>query len=1118
MIRLSLRNPHLVLVCALIAIVLGLASYSRLPADLLPIFDTPAVQIVTFYPGMSPEVMERDIMSRLERWTGQSVGIEHQQAKAMLGVSVVKDFFREDISLDTAMAQVTSYAVSDMFYLPPGTIPPMIMPFDPTAALPLCLVSVSSPTMSEKELYDVAYYELRNRLQSISGVIAPAVYGGKLRRILAYIDPKKLDAHGLAPLDVVKMLHTQNVFIPAGDIKIGNFDYQIFTNSMPEKIGEINDFPVKVEGDKVVYMRDVGRVKDSSQIQSNIVRINGRRQVYIPIYRQPGANTIKIVESIQGKLTNILQRLRDMDERAGDLALEVVLDQSVYVRNSVDGLKFAGLLGALLAGLVVAFFLRSLRTTFIVVIAIPIAVFAAIVGLYYTGQSLNAMTLGGLALAIGILVDQSIVVIENIVRHLGMGKTPEQAAVDGASEVAMPVLVSTITFIVVFYPVVFLSGTAKFLFTPLALSATFAIVASYLVAITLLPAYCARFLKQLPTTKARKRKDTVDYDAPDHAKGRKPMPAGVPGPLERRPTREMLASDAPMVGAMTTREESQIARLAPESTYTRTLRKLIAGRWLVVLGSIAAFVAAGFVALTIGQELFPRVDASQFRIQLRLQSGTRIEQTERVVKDVEAMILDYLGTADPEYPKVEKHPNSDLRLLISNLGVLMDWPAAYTTNNGPMDAFMLVQLKGKDGSPSTFEHVEILRDRLHARFPDVEFSFDTGGMLSAALNFGEPAPIHVQIVGSKLEKSHELAKKVQREIAKVDGTNDVVIKQRIDYPTLQVEIDRVKAAQLGLTADGIVKALVTATNSSINFKPAFWLSPKNGNHYFIGAQYAEKNMVNIDTLLDVGVVSPRTKKPVRVRNIATIKRGVGPAVINHHNITRVVDVYANVRPSRDIGSVMAAIEERLQEASALMLVPREGADEFEVNGPGYKGRGYSVRVMGEVKSMRDAFSQFSSGLGLAVILVFLVMVAQFRSFVDPLIVLVAVPLGFVGVILLLFATGTWLSIQSGMGIIMVVGIVVEYSIVLVDFANHRLADGLSPIDAVVDAARIRLRPILMTSLTTLLALVPMALGFGGGEANVPLARAIIGGVLGAMVLTLLVVPCVYAIVKREVTA
>jgi multidrug efflux pump subunit AcrB len=1129
MIKLSLRNPHLMLVGALIAVVLGVASYGRLPADLLPIFDTPAVQIVTFYPGMPPEVMERDIMSRLERWTGQSVGIEHQEAKAMLGVSVVKDFFREDISLDTAMAQVTSYAMSDMFYLPPGTIPPMIMPFDPTAALPLCLVSVSSPTMSEKELYDVAYYELRNRLQSIPGVIAPAVYGGKLRRILAYVDPAKLEAHKLAPLDVVNMLHTQNVFIPAGDIKIGNFDYQIFTNSMPEKIDEINDFPVKVvrEGkgaaavDKIVYMRDVGEVKDSSQIQSNIVRINGRRQVYIPIYRQPGANTINIVNSIRGKLSNILQRLRDMDERAGDLALEVVLDQSVYVRKSVDGLKFAGLLGALLAGLVVALFLRSLKTTFIVVVAIPIAVLAAIVGLYYSGQSLNAMTLGGLALAIGILVDQSIVVIENIVRHLDMGKTPAAAAHDGAAEVAMPVLVSTITFIVVFYPVVFLSGMAKFLFTPLALSATFAILASYLVSITLLPAYCAAFLKQreIPQTQAnrtRQRRDTVDYDAPSVPNAKPPIPAGeVLAPVRRATTKHVVEDDDPRVGAMVRKDESQVIDLAQPTAYSRTLRKLIKARWVVLAVSVAGLGGAALLAMNIGQELFPRVDAGQFRIQVRTQSGTRIEQTERVVKEVEKVIIAHLGTADPEYPKVENHPDSDLRLLISNLGVLMDWPAAYTSNNGPMDAFMLAQLKGKPDSPSTFEHVQALRRKLNAQFPDVEFSFDTGGMLSAALNFGEPAPIHVQVVGSKLKMSHEIAKEVQREVASVAGTNDVVIKQRIDYPTLQVEIDRVKAAQLGLTADDVVKALVTATNSSINFKPAFWLSPKNGNHYFIGAQYSEKKMVNIDTLLDVGLVSDKTKKPVRVRNVATIHRGVGPAVINHHNITRVVDVYANVQSGRDIGSVMRAIEERLQGSTNLLLTPRVGVDEFEVNGPKYKGRGYAVRVMGEVKTMRDSFSQFAGGLGLAVILVFLVMVAQFRSFVDPLIVLVAVPLGFIGVILMLLATDTWLSIQSGMGIIMVVGIVVEYSIVLVDFANHRLAEGQTPINAVVDAAQVRLRPILMTSMTTLLALVPMALGIGGGEANIPMARAIIGGVLGATVLTLLVVPCLYAIVKRD---
>ena len=495
MIKKAIENPYAIAVASLTTIVLGITSYQRIPADLLPIFETPGVQIITFYPGMPPEVMERDIMSRLERWTGQSVGIEHQEGKAMLGVSIVKDFFREGISLETAMSQVTSYAVSDMFYLPPGTIPPMVMPFDPTASLPLCLVSVSSPTMNEKELYDIAYFELRNRLQSIQGVIAPAVYGGKLRRILAYVKRGQLEARGLSPMDVVRALKQQNVFIPAGNMKVGDFDYQIFANSMPRYVEELNDMPIGVRQGVPIMIRDVAEVKDSSQIQTNVVRINGRRQVYIPIYRQPGANTIEIVNAIRRNLDRILQRLREMDPRAGDLAIEVVLDQSVYVRNSLSALQLEGLLGAAFAALVVLLFLRQLRSTLVVLVSLPLAILAAMVGLFFSGATLNVMTIGGLALVIGILIDQSIVVVEAIVRHTEEGSQPFQATLKGAQEVAIPVLVSTVTFCIVFFPVIFLSGMASYLFGPVALAATLAMTCSFLFAITLVPAFCARILK-----------------------------------------------------------------------------------------------------------------------------------------------------------------------------------------------------------------------------------------------------------------------------------------------------------------------------------------------------------------------------------------------------------------------------------------------------------------------------------------------------------------------------------------------------------------------------------------------------------------------------------------------
>ncbi len=1063
--RRILAKPHLIIVTVLMTIVLGGYAYTRIPADLLPQFDTPAVQIVCFYPGMPPEVMEKDIMSRLQRWTAQSVGIEHQEAKAMQGVCVVKDFFTEGISNAEAMAQVSSYAMSDMFYLPPGTIPPMVMPFDPTASVPLCLVVVSNPEMDEQELYDIAYYELRNKLQSISGVIAPAVYGGKLRRILAYVDAEKLEAYGLTLMDVQESLRKQNVLIPAGSIKIGRQDLQIFTNAIPEKIDELNSTPIRVVNGVPVLMSDVGEVKNASQIQSNIVRINGSRQVYIPIYRQPGANTIEIVDRINKQLSTILVRLKN--ERAEDpkmksLVLSVAMDQSVGVRSSIASLQLAGALGALLAGLVVLVFLRNFRLTAIVLVAIPVAIIAAFLVMFFTGDSINAMTLGGLALAIGILVDQSIVVIENIVRHAQMGKNPFDAAADGTSEVLGPILVSTLTFAVVFLPVIFLSGLTRFLFAPLAISAVVAIFASFLLSITLVPAYCAYLLP---------RQEVVDEN-----------------------------------------EDEQNA-----GWFADLLRRAIAARWLVVGASVAAFVLAVLLSMRQGQELFPSVDSGQITMYVRLPSGTRIEETEKVMKEIEATIIDQIGEPDPAFaldPNNQEHPDSALQLLISNIGVLMDWPAAYTPNTGPMDAFMLVQLKDRSETRDADSYVVDLRKLLSKKFPDVEISFDTGGMLTAALNMGEPAPIHFQVQCSDLEKAQKIAAIIRDTADKVPGATDVRIAQRIDYPALEVEMNRELAARMQITPKDVMTNLVAATNSTINFEPTFWIDKNKGNHYFFGVQYREEDLNSEQTIRDIPVMGGDHAMR-RLGSVAEIKHTEGPAVVHHRNISRVTDVYAGVLPGYDVGRVVTEIERRLEADKNLGVTL--GVDDrgpiANLNAEEFAGTSY--RMMGEVKLMRDSFSQLSVGLVIATLLVYLVMVVQFRSFTDPLIVLLTVPLGYVGVVMLLFATNTHLSVPALMGIVMMIGIVVEYSIVLVDFANRRMADGKTPTDAVIDAARIRLRPILMTSLTTWLALLPMAIGFGGSGTNAPLARAIIGGVIGATVLSLVVVPCLYVLMKRK---
>ena len=1035
---------------ALAILVLGVSSFIRLPADLLPIFKTPAVQIITFYPGMPAVVMERDIMSRLERWTGQSVGIEHQEGKSMVGVSVVKNFFREDIDPNTAMSQVTSLAMSDLYYLPPGTIPPMVMPFDPTASIPLCLLSISSPTMSEKELYDVAYFELRNRLQSISGVIAPAVYGGVLRRILAYVDRDELEARGLSPMDVVNALKRSNLMIPTGNAKFGMLDYQINSNAMVTEVAELNDIPIKVEKGATVFLRDVASAQDSYQIQTNIVRVNGKRQVYIPIYRQPGANTIQIVNEVRESSGRILQRLQEMDPRAKDLRMDVVMDQSVSVKNSINQLKYAGIFGAILAAIVVWVFLSHIRLTMIILISLPLSLLAAFIGLYFSGNAINSMTLGGLALAVGVLVDQSIVVLDNTSRHLRMeGKSPMQAALDGATEV-----LTRINFhhyvCCGFFPHCLPFRNGKVPFTPLALAAIFTIVASYVIAMTVVPACCAKFLRKTSTQKNTSMLETTN-------KG------------------------------------------FVFSFQNKLLRTVLQKKPLVLFIVFLLFLLSLFLFKRTGTELFPQVDAGQFMLLVRAPSGTRIEESEKLMKKVEKEIQDVMGESDPEGNK----PQSDLQMMISNIGVLMDWPAAYTPNTGPMDSFILVQLK-EGARNGTFSYVNILRKRLREKFPGVEFAFDTGGMLTAALNFGLPSPINIQVAGSRLETSYEIAEAIVKEVKKVQGTADVRIAQRLDYPAIDIEVDRVKAAHLGISQEDIVKNIVTALNSSISFNPGFWIDHLSGNHYFIGAQYFEEDIRSLQTLETIPITSSDTIKATVLKNIATFRRTTAPAMVNHLNITRVIDVYANVS-GRDVGSIAAEIEKRLERSEKLQTLMAK-----------YKQKGYTYHIRGEVQSMKESFRQSGAGLVIAIILVYLVMVVPFRSFRDPFIILCSVPLGFIGVAFMLYFTNTNMSIQSFMGIIMMVGMVVEYSVLLVDFANKLQERGVVKEEAIIQAAEIRLKPILMTSLTTIFALLPMAIGIGSsGGANIPLTRSIIGGVVGAVILNVMVVPCLYTIFGRN---
>lgn len=1030
MIRLSFRNPYLVVVFALIIGVISFVSIRELPVDILPQFKTSAVQVLTLYPGMPAEVIEKDITSRIERWTSQSEGIAWQESKSIIGASIVRDHFREEIDPNTAMSHVTSYAMSDQYYLPPGTLPPMVMPYDPTASIPLALLAVSSETKSGKDLYDIAYFQLRNLLGSIPGIVAPAVYGGKLRRIYIYVYPDKLEARGLSATDVMEAVQKNNTMIPTGLAAIGDINYNVNAGGLIKSVEDFNDIVIKYDNGSPVYVKDVGYAKDAGAIQTNIVRIDGKRQVYIPVYKRPRANTIASVEGVQGALSDLRSRLPE------DVSLNVIFDQSTYVRKSIDGLTTTGLSGLVLVVLVLLLFLGNIRSALIVSLTLPLSVLFTFIGLYFLGESINAMTLGGIALALGLLVDNAIVVLENTDRHLKMGKKARQAALDAALEVSMPVLASTLVIITVFFPIAFLTGIAKYLFTPLAISVGFAMIGSYLFSLTLIPIAAAYFFKDR---------------LPDSEKAKK---------------------------------QSLFERLFSRfrNWYENLLLASIKVRWFIIVGVFVALLLSLWAARGLGYELFPRMDVGQIEIYTRLEPGTRLEKTEEKIVEIEKSIRKELGT--------------ELNMLVSNIGVFYDWPAAYTPNSGTQDAFIKVQLK-EGHTISTFDHATHLRKALNRNFPGVEFSFNTGGIITAALNYGLPSPVDVQIVGNDLEVAHGIAATIRDSLRAMHGSRDARILQRLNQPQLDINVDRVKAAEMGVGSVDAVKNIVAGLNSTTTFAKSFWIDERNGNHYFIGVTYPEHVIDSEETIGNVTVTSKEHNRPIPIKNFTTLTHASAPAEVNHINISRVTNVQSNVE-GQDIGGMSAEVQD--------MIERMEARGEFP--------KGYTVSLRGEKELIDKAFGNLGLGLLLAFMLVYLIIVPLFRSFTQPLIILTSVPLGLIGVILMMLLTDTHLNIQSIMGIIMMIGISVAYGNILIERINRLVGEGLPVMEAIKEGAGDRLRPILMTMLTTVFGLLPMAIGIQvGGEANVPLARAIIGGVLAATLLTLIFIPVLYSFRK-----
>ncbi|HYT87437.1 MAG TPA: efflux RND transporter permease subunit [Gemmataceae bacterium] len=1077
LIRFSLGNHYAVIVMVLTVLVVGALALGSIPVDILPAFKSPAVQVLTFYGGMPADNVEKDITNRMERWTGQAAGTARQESRSIIGCSIVRNYYRDDIDPNGALTQVNSLASAAIPNLPPGTLPPVILPFDPTGTTPVCLVALDSQTHSESILYDTGRYEVRNMIMAVPGAVAPVVYGGKLRAVLAYMKREQMQARNLSPLDLMNAIDQYNIFLPTGAARFGNTDYALDSNSMYKLIERMGEIPVKTDRGRTVFLRDVATPKDASMIQTNVVRVNGRRQVYIPVYRQMGTSTLNVVDGLRASVPEMKAKLV-----RGDIDLKVVMDQSVYVRQSIHSLAEEGILGAVLCSLVILLFLGEWRMTLIAVLTIPIAVVTALILLNATGNTINVMTLAGLALAIGPLVDIAIICLENTHRHLGLGVKPCEAAFVGASEVALPALVASLCTLLVLAPLALMPGLGAFLFRPMALAVGFAMMAAFVMAMSFVPALCMLWLR-----------------------GHGPQPEIHHGKDYGHRNPHELGESRGLLGRAFARWETTLNGAI--AGYVALLQRVMQRRLLTVLGAAGLLVVVVVgLGTQLRREFFPEVDAGAFEIYVRARPGTRIEETERRVAQVEQFVRSRVG--------------ADLELLISEIGVVADWSAAYTPNSGPMDAVVKVQLK-EERDRSAQECVHLLRQGFaaSAAFGDLEFAFDAGGMIRGAMNEGKSTPINIRITGKELKEAHKVAEAIREEVKHVDGVVDCRILQRLNYPQYVVNVDQAKAADLGLTQVDVMKNLVAALSSSIQFnKRNFWIDPVSHNQYFVGVQYPEEEIESINTLLDVPITSTAQKKSIPLRNVIVdgeLPRTNVPAEITHTTLQPTIDLTMGVH-GRDLGHVaddVAAVIDKFG-------IPK-GRGSWIPYDPSAGNRtpltGSRIVLSGEYARMQDTFRNLGVGLVVATLLVYFLMVALFMSWVTPLVILSAVPVGLVGVIGMLFVTGTAINVQSLLGVIFMVGIVVSNTVLMVDFAqNLRRREGLSPTDAILKAAAVRVRPVVMTALAALFALVPMALGLArGSEANAPLGRAVIGGLLAGLVTTLFVVPCLYSLVVKD---
>ncbi len=1095
--RFSVRNPYFIIVVCLVLVVIGVTSLARMPVDLFPPINLPEVVVATFYSGMPPQDIETDITDPLERFFTLASGIDHMESRSLLGVSIIRVYFQPGTNADADVTELSNLALADLKRLPPGTLPPVVLKFD-ASSLPVALVTVKGVGLNETQLHDYAQFQIRNQIAVVPGAEIPPPFGGNYRQIMVYVDPYKLLSRQLSPMDVVGAVNNSNLILPAGDVKIGLNDYYVYSNSLVDTMKQLAEVPIKTVGASWVSVNDVGKAEDSHQIQYNVVRVDSQRSCYIPIMKQGGnTNTIDVVNGIR----KLVGHLYDIPKH---LVTDVVFDQSVYVKEAIRTVLHEGLLGLILTSLMILIFLGSFRATSAVLLSIPLSALATFVVLFLMGSTVNTMILGGLALAFSRVIDNSVISLENIYRHLEMGAAPIVAAEVGGAEVNLAVLAATLVDVVDFFPVVFLYGVAKFLFSALALAFCLSLLASFVVAMTVIPLFCSRFLKAVPHAAEHPHKE-----------------------YEIEPTSAVDHSWGHRFNASFNRGFNRVLDF-----YEHWVRRALERPGVTVAALSGIFVASLAIYPFLGLAFFPKTDAGQFTINLKVPTGTRIENTEQYVSNVEQLIR---HTVDPK----------DLKMVVSNIGVVPDFSSLYTTNAGPYTATIQVALN-EPQQLTSFEYMDQIQKAMASQFPDIRTFFSSGSMVDAILNMGMPAPIDIQVSSPDLPQIYGVAQDLAARIRNVPGVGEIYIPQDMNYPALRLDVDRVHAAELGLTQKDVVDNVITALNSNYMIAPNYWVDRKSGNDYYLTVQYFEHGPAAIHNLIDLGQIPLRAQsngkntdngcgplpgrralrpaafadppkpawtcgkylpgsRPIQPRkvqsqarpvtvldNVVKVKYVETPTEVDHHQIQRVIDLY--VTPSgEDLGRVTHAIKDIVGEANLPANV--------------------RVNLRGMVEGMEASFKSFGLGFLLSFVLLFLILTAQFKSFIDPLLIMLAIPMGFVGVLIILPLTHSTLNVMSLMGVLMLVGIADSNSILIVDFAHNLERQGLSPADAVITACRVRLRPILMTSLATIIGMIPMALKLGtGAEQYTPMARAIIGGLTSSVLLTIFIVPAAYLLV------